>query len=60
MLHAREHEGDRRVFEMYVVDEQIILVESRLASELDDFRVRAAHANAFVPILAEDHRLAVF
>src|SRR5919197_5315797 len=35
-LHAREHEGDRGVFLVRVVDEAVVLVQPRLAPQLDD------------------------
>src|ERR1044072_4266694 len=59
LLHAREHEGDRRVFDVHVVDEAIVLVQSRLAPQLDDLGARTVHTDAVVAVLAEDHRLAV-
>jgi hypothetical protein len=45
---------------VHVVDEAVVLVEPRLGAELDDLGERAAHADAAVAVLAEDHRLAVF
>src|SRR5205085_2196543 len=51
---------DRGVFQVYVVDETIVLIQSRLAPQLNDFGVRAVHAYAFIAVFAEDHRLAVF
>src|SRR5213082_1240963 len=54
-----EHEGDRGVFLVRVVDEAVRFVKARLAPQLDHFRQRPLHAYAAVAVLAEDHRLAV-
>ena len=43
-----------------VVDEQIFFGEAVAVAEVDDFEIEAVHADAFVAILSEDERLAVF
>src|SRR5205085_3889109 len=58
-LHAREHEGDRGVFLVRVVDEAVRFVQARLAPQLNHFGERPLHADAFVAVLAEDHRTPV-
>src|SRR5205085_8491503 len=58
-LHAREHEGDRGVFLVRVVDEAVRFVKARLAPQLNHLGERPLHAYAAVAVLAEDHRLAV-
>src|SRR3989440_2130814 len=60
LLHAREHEGDRWVLDVRVVDETVRFVEAGLRAQLDDLGARAVHAYAAVSVFAEDHRLAVF
>lgn len=56
--HSREHERNMRRLGRFIVEQQIVFGDT--CAKLNDFGHQAVEANAFVAILAKDHRLAMF
>ena len=58
LLHASQHESNRRIFQVDIMNQQVAFGNSILTNR-HDFRMSAIHAYTHVAILAEDHGLAV-
>ena len=58
VVHAREHERNRRVIQRCVMHQDVGLGDAVLA-DLDHLRLEAVNPDALVAVLAEDHRLAL-
>src|SRR6266850_2525066 len=58
LLHAREHESHGWIFQVDVMNEQITFGDG-VFTDGHHLRMRAVHANAAVPVLAENHWFAM-
>ena len=59
IFHLREQERVRRIRIGLIVHQQILFRESVAIAEMDDFELHSIEANAHVPVLAVDQRLAM-